>query len=233
MSTQQWAETVRDSADNHNGEGRKFGQSYEGEKVPFMKVMAPPAKAQHGDCLKLECPECDTMFWCQLWKTGQNTVIRGELEEVHAQCPGCGAEWNGKKTQYFAIYRQRLTEGPIPGTAVAMMDPEPLAVVQARTACEAPGVAINAGLITRQTMEDDNASTLFIQEVPTDYFRLYEIHRKVMQAKDAEDPDLVAIMVQAMADQHSIMQKRRKRKPPPANENIVELFRRYAESATE
>jgi hypothetical protein len=78
-------------------------QELVGESVGNMAILE---EGEDGISLKLGCEKCGQKFWFDDKPDGRAAVVRQSAEgqeEVHAQCPKCGAEWDGDISYYYAV----------------------------------------------------------------------------------------------------------------------------------
>lgn len=224
MSRQAWENVVRLIEEEREQQRRRseepprqFGQDFVGDRVSEMDVLEDAVHNPEGISLKLGCPECGRAFWAQLWEGGQNSVVRRSdddtRDEILSQCPGCGVEWTGRKTHYYAIASQEAAPGPLPGVLGVKLGI--LALVEAPNAFEAPAAAIKAGLIPGGLTEDGMDPNLMIMEVSYVAYRLYQIEKRLATAMDSGDPKIVEIFIKGMQEKARIAKRKASRQDEP------------------
>lgn len=178
-----------------------FGQDHVGEQVSNMEIESK-ANGDKGLSMKLKCPKDKTEFWVQLWEGGQNAVLRGD--HIHAQCPGCGVEWNGEPAHFYAIAVTKklgIMEGG--ATELGIVD-----TVAAKSPYDALTKVISEGLIPEVLRNGhENYRGLTITEVTENEYKVLRIKKRAREAVEAGDPNLKSILDECMKEELEIVGK--------------------------
>jgi hypothetical protein len=179
-----------------------YGQDHVGEQISNMEIESR-ANGPEGLSMKLKCPRDNTEFWVQLWAGGQNAVVRNG-DQIHAQCPGCGVEWNGEPAHFYAIAITKKL-GLLQGGATELGIVDSLV---AKDPYDALTKVISEELIPEVLRSgQDNYRGLTITEITEVEHKVLALKKRAMKAMEDNDPNLMEVLDRCMKEEQELTGK--------------------------